>query len=62
MTEVLWRRGSVEVRSVRGESVRAKAAVITIPIGVWKADAGMRFDPPLREKQKAISKLEIAMS
>ena len=59
VTEVAWSRGAVEVRTVRGESVRAKAAVITIPIGVWKADAGIRFDPPLREKQKAISKLEV---
>ena len=59
VTEVAWGRGTVEVKTARGENVRAKAAIITIPIGVWKADAGIRFDPPLREKRKAIDKLEV---
>ena len=59
VTEVSWSRGTVEVTTARGETVRAKAAVITIPIGVWKADGGIRFDPPLREKRKAIEKLEV---
>ena len=36
---------------------RAKAAVITIPIGVWKAGV-IRFDPALPEKEKAIAKIE----
>ena len=59
VTEVSWGRGAVEIKTARGETVRGKAAVITIPIGVWKADAGIRFDPPLREKRKAIDKLEV---
>ncbi len=33
-TQVLWKRGEVRVRTARGESFRASAAVITIPIGV----------------------------
>lgn len=37
--------------------VHARAALITIPIGVWKA-GDIEFDPPLREKEKAIAKLE----
>ncbi|HEX9502211.1 MAG TPA: NAD(P)/FAD-dependent oxidoreductase, partial [Thermoanaerobaculia bacterium] len=59
VTEVAWGRGAVEVKTARGDTVRAKAAIITIPIGVWKADAGVRFDPPLREKREAIEKLEV---
>ena len=59
VTDVSWRRGEVEVQTARGETVRGKAAVVTIPIGVWKAPAGIRFDPPLREKQRAIEKLEV---
>jgi monoamine oxidase len=49
----------VEMHTARGETFRAKAAVITLPIGVWKAPTRIRFSPPLREKQKAIAKLEV---
>jgi len=59
VTEVRWKRGEVAVRTRRGEVFRAKAAVITIPIGVWKAPGGIAFDPPLREKRKALEKLEV---
>jgi monoamine oxidase len=59
VTEVAWSRGAVEIKTARGETFGAKAAVITIPIGVWKTPGGIRFDPPLREKQKVIAKLEV---
>jgi monoamine oxidase len=59
VTEVAWSRGTVEIKTARGETFRAKAAVITIPLGVWKTPGGIRFDPPLREKQKVIEKLEV---
>ena len=58
VTEVEWRRGQVEVRTRRGEAFRARAAVVTIPLGVWKSAGAIRFDPPLRDKEKAIAKLE----
>jgi len=58
VTEVSWSRDAVEVQTARGQTFRAKAAVITIPIGVWKATA-IRFDPVLRDKRKAIAKLEV---
>jgi monoamine oxidase len=57
-TEIEWNRGHVEVRTRRGDSVRARAAVITIPLGVWKSPAAIRFNPPLHDKQRAITKLE----
>jgi monoamine oxidase len=50
---VSWSKGSVEVDG----RTRAKAAVITIPIGVWRAGA-IRFDPALTEKEKALEKIE----
>ncbi|MFP5246407.1 MAG: flavin monoamine oxidase family protein [Thermoanaerobaculia bacterium] len=53
VTEVRWSEGSVLI----DRNVRAKQLVITIPIGVWKAGA-IRFDPPLREKERAIEKIE----
>ena len=62
---VQWAQGSVtvECRSVASEErVRAKAAIVTIPIGVWKAprdqEGAIRFDPPLREKDRALDKIE----
>ncbi|HEV8432720.1 MAG TPA: NAD(P)/FAD-dependent oxidoreductase [Thermoanaerobaculia bacterium] len=59
---VEWRAGDVGVDTAR-DTIRARAAVITIPIGVWKAphdsDGAIVFDPPLREKKRAIEKLEL---
>jgi monoamine oxidase len=61
--EVEWRKGDVAVRTSRGDEVRSRAAVITIPIGVWKASreqsGAIRFRPGLRAKQNAIAKLEV---
>ncbi len=66
-TRVEWSNGSVSIRcrstATDGEeNVRAKAAIFTIPIGVWKAppeqQGAIRFDPPLREKERALAKIE----
>ena len=58
---VQWRAGDVVIETAR-DTIRARAAIITIPIGVWKAphdtEAFIEFDPPLREKERAIEKLE----
>lgn len=63
VVEVEWRKGDVAVRTSRGDEVRSRAAVITIPIGVWKAareqSGAIRFRPGLRSKQNAIAKLEV---
>jgi hypothetical protein len=67
VTLVEWSRGavSVECRSAAAsttERFRAKAVVVTIPIGVWKAprdqEGAIRFEPALREKDRAIEKIE----
>lgn len=56
VTRVEWSKGHVVCRA-SDVAIKARAAVITIPIGVWKAGV-IAFDPPLREKEKAIARLE----
>jgi monoamine oxidase len=53
---VQWSQGSVSVETDT-QRFRAKALLITIPIGVWKAGA-IEFDPVLKEKERAIEQLE----
>lgn len=59
VSHVAWSRGQVRVRS-RNRIFRAKAAIITIPLGVWQARSGERgaisFDPPLKAK-RAVARL-----
>lgn len=50
---VAWSKGGAVIDG----RVRAAAAIITVPIGVWKAGA-LRFEPPLSEKENALSKIE----
>jgi monoamine oxidase len=61
---VRWRRGHVEVLGVqRGRPFRAVAprAVVTLPLGVLQlppeAEGAVRFEPVLREKQRALGLL-----
>lgn len=58
-----WKRGSVRVesRSRMGrerETCEARCVLVTLPIGVLRAKPGemgaVRFDPPLRDRQRAI--------
>jgi monoamine oxidase len=62
VTSIEWEEGRVTITTKSGQTFRAKAAVITIPVGVWKAardqEGAIRFDPPLREKERALAKLE----
>ena len=62
VTRVEWSQGAVVIETNSGARVRAKALVITIPIGVWKAprdqEGALTFDPPLREKESALAQLE----
>jgi monoamine oxidase len=59
VTRVKWKRGHVEASTRHGEVIRARAAVITIPVGVWKAPGGIEFDPPLAEKENALAKVDV---
>jgi monoamine oxidase len=66
VSSIRWKRGSVEVechsRHAR-ETLRAKAALITIPIGIWKAprdqEGSIRFEPALADKERAVEKIEV---
>ena len=64
--EIRWSRGGVEAiaHSSAGHalpSFRAERAVITLPLGVLQsppdAPGAVRFEPELREKREAVSKL-----
>lgn len=64
--QISWSDGEVTIDCVRGrqeQTVRAAAAIVTVPIGVWKAarvqEGSIRFDPPLDEKMRAVAKLEV---
>ena len=66
-TNVQWSQRSVVVEcrsreTQASQKIRAAALVITIPIGVWKAprdqEGSIAFDPPLREKERALEKIE----
>ncbi len=59
---VTWQRGDVRVECRGGDGVllpplRARAAVVTLPHAVLKA-GGLRFEPPLPAKQRALAGLE----
>jgi monoamine oxidase len=69
--EVAWRRGEVEVacRSAIGSTlpvVRAKTAVVTLPLGVLKAATGdpgaVRFDPLPPALRGVLEKLEVGQA
>jgi monoamine oxidase len=68
VTRVQWSDGKVVVSYRPGngkheQRVRARAAIVTIPIGVWKAAAtqegAIRFDPRLEEKERALARIEV---
>jgi monoamine oxidase len=67
--EVRWRRGHVVViyRSAGGarpKAIEARSAVITLPLGVLKAQEGeagaVRFDPMPRALRDAVDRLEVS--
>lgn len=66
VSDVSWQKGSVQVTAVCGgveQVFEAHQALVTLPLGVWKAQAGqagaIRFNPELPEKRQAIARLEM---
>lgn len=49
--EIRWQRGAVEI-----DGVRARQAIVTLPLGVLQSGS-VRFSPPLSAKQAALEKL-----
>jgi monoamine oxidase len=67
VTTVRWSEGAVtvECRSANSrttETFRARALILTIPVGVWKApreqEGAICFDPSLPDKERTLEKLE----
>lgn len=67
VTEVRWRERAVEVDCVAAaggaeSTLRARTALVTLPIGVWKAPreqrGAVRFVPELTDKERALERLE----
>jgi monoamine oxidase len=60
---VCWQPGRVEVETAAGESLPATAAVVTLPLGVLRAQPGapgaVRFDPDPPGKRAAWSALAV---
>lgn len=57
--KVRWQRGQIEVTFQQGEeqTLRADAAVVTLPLGVLKFGS-VEFQPPLAVKNEAIQQLQ----
>lgn len=60
--EIYWKRGAVTLTATSGtgaelESLEARTALVTLPIGLWQAPAGVRgavrFEPAIPEKIEA---------
>lgn len=59
---VQWRKGRVEVQAGR-DAWHARSAIITLPIGVWRAPAGQKgaveFAPRLRAKERILKAIGV---
>lgn len=62
VARVRWTRQQAAVTTGEGTSYRAKAVVVTLPLGVLRAAAGepgaVEFDPPLPERRQLWEQLE----
>jgi monoamine oxidase len=63
VTSVQWKRRRVAIGIARRKPMTARAAVITVPLGVLKAPPDRRgaiaFEPPLRSKEPALAQLAV---
>ena len=60
--EISWRRGAVEVRA-REHLFSGRAAIVSLPLGVWQARPPMRgavvFEPPLLARERIIRRMGV---
>lgn len=63
VTSIEWRAGAVRARLANGESVKGRAAIVTVSIGVLAAPYGERgaiaFEPPLPAKRAAVDSMSM---
>jgi monoamine oxidase len=50
---IAWRHGHVAVRVAGGLTIKARSAVIAVPLAILAADDGIAFDPPLGPDKRA---------
>jgi monoamine oxidase len=55
---IRWSRGAVEFIVKDASAIRAKQAIVTVPIGVLR-EGSLRFEPDLPEKRDAAEKIEM---
>lgn len=61
LTHITARAGGVDMRFAGGQSIRADAAIVTLPLGVLQA-GDVTFDPPLSPaRQRAIAALGMGL-
>jgi monoamine oxidase len=55
---IRWSRASVEIVARNASAIRARRAIVTVPVGVLR-EGSLRFDPDLPEKRDAANKIEM---
>lgn len=58
VTEIAWARGKVTLKTAAGPEFQARRAVLAVPLSLLKSGR-LGFSPALREKEKALSLLEM---
>ncbi len=60
--QVSWSRSGVVIEDARGGAWRGRCALVTLPLGVLKADpkkrGAVRFEPGLKGKERVLAKIE----
>lgn len=63
---IRWRRGDVRIRTAGGRELRARRAIVTVPVGVLKADAnargGIEIDPDPPALRRALARVEMGVA
>jgi monoamine oxidase len=55
---IRWSRGDVEIVVKNASAIRARRAIVTVPVGVLR-EGSLRFDPDLPEKRDAANGIEM---
>lgn len=62
VARIRWKRGDVQVRTAKGRDLRARRAIVTVPVGVLKQDAGAKggieLDPDPPALRRALAGIE----
>src|SRR6266536_2380548 len=60
---IRWRKGSVEVGIANGGTLRARHAIVTVPVGALQAGTdgkpGIEFDPDPADQRRALDRIEM---